>query len=88
MSNLDRVLHRSHERSGAATPDQLTVFVRRLGLLGLTAAWLLFLGAVGLALSEHVGLWYAFRWALDTAATVGGFPQPHSTAGQIVQSSC
>ena len=84
MSNLDRVLHRSHERSGVATPDQLTVFVRRLGLLGLTAAWLLFLGAVGLALSEHVNLWYSFRWALDTSATVGGFPQPHSTAGQIV----
>ena len=26
-----------------------------------------------------------FRWALDTAATVGGFPQPHTTAGQIIQ---
>jgi voltage-gated potassium channel len=84
VSNLDRVLHRTHERSGTATHDQLTVFVRRLGLLGLSAAWLLFLGAVGLSLSEHVDLWYAFRWALDTSATVGGFPQPHSTSGQIV----
>ncbi len=46
---------------------------------------LLLLGALGLVLSEGVGFWYAFRWALDTAATVGGFPQPHTTAGQIIQ---
>ncbi|HTU78471.1 MAG TPA: TrkA family potassium uptake protein [Solirubrobacteraceae bacterium] len=44
---------------------------------------LLALGALGLSLSEHVGLWYAFRWALDTASTVGSFPQPHSLAGQV-----
>lgn len=46
---------------------------------------LLLLGALGLCLSEKVGFWFAFRWALDSAATVGGFPQPHSTTGQIVQ---
>jgi len=85
MSNLDRLLHRVPERSGSATHRQLTIFVRRIALLGLTVAWLLFLGALGLALTEGVGLWYGFRWALDTAATVGGFPQPHTTAGQIIQ---
>jgi voltage-gated potassium channel len=85
MSNLDRLLHRVPERSGTATHRQLTIFVRRIALLGLTVAWLLFLGALGLALTEGVGLWYGFRWALDTAATVGGFPQPHTTAGQIIQ---
>jgi voltage-gated potassium channel len=63
---------------------ELEIFARRIALLGLTVAWLLFLGAVGLALTEHVGLWYGFRWALDTAATVGGFPQPRTTAGQII----
>ena len=40
---------------------------------------------MGLSLTEKVGLWYGFRWALDTASTVGGFPQPHTTAGQIIQ---
>ncbi|MGA2321609.1 MAG: potassium channel protein [Solirubrobacteraceae bacterium] len=45
---------------------------------------LLLAGALGLALSEGVGIWYGFRWALATAATVGGFPQPHTTTGQIV----
>lgn len=84
MSDLDRLLHRVPDRSGPATHLQLTVFARRITVLGLIAAGLLFLGAAGLALSEKVGLWYGFRWALDTAATVGGFPQPHTTAGQIV----
>jgi voltage-gated potassium channel len=46
---------------------------------------LLAFGSVGWAISEGVSLWYAFRWALDTLATVGGFPQPRSTTGQIIQ---
>ncbi len=87
LSELDRILHRVPDRSGPATHRQLTVFARRIGVLALAAAGLLLLGAAGLAISEGDGFWYSFRWALDTAATVGGFPQPHSTAGQIVQVS-
>ena len=45
---------------------------------------LLAFGTLCLALTEKVGTWYAFQWALDTVSTVGGFPQPHTTAGQIV----
>ncbi|MFI5004260.1 MAG: potassium channel family protein [Solirubrobacterales bacterium] len=63
---------------------QLRVFARRLALLGAVLVGLLVLGALGLVLAEGVGAWYAFRWALDTVATVGGFPQPRTTAGQIV----
>ncbi len=85
MSNLDRLLHRAPERLIAPSHRQLTIFLRRIALLGLTVAWLLFLGAVGLVLTEGVGLWYGFRWALDTAATVGGFPQPHTVAGQVIE---
>jgi voltage-gated potassium channel len=85
MSGLDRVLHRVPERSGTASHLQLTIFTRRILLLGLVALALLFVGAIGFELSEGVGLWYGFRWALDTSATVGGFPQPHTTAGQIIQ---
>ena len=61
------------------------MFARRLGTLAAVAVGLLLLGAIGLAISERVGFWYAFRWALDTAATVGGFSQPRTTAGQVVQ---
>ncbi len=72
-------------RPSDVTRRQLMVFVRRLAASGATVTVLLLLGAVGLSLSEGVGFWYAFRWALDTAATVGGFPHPHSTIGQIVE---
>ena len=64
---------------------ELRTFVRRIVVLGVIAVDLLLVGALGLAISEGVGYWYAFRWALDTAATVGGFPQPHTVAGQVIQ---
>jgi voltage-gated potassium channel len=67
-----------------AVRGQLGVLARRVALPGAILLVLLLGGTVALALSEDVGLWYAFRWALDTAATVGGFPQPHRTAGQII----
>jgi voltage-gated potassium channel len=67
-----------------ASNRQLRIFARRLALLGAMLVGLLALGALGLVLAEGVGGWYAFRWALDTVATVGGFPQPHTIAGQII----
>ncbi|HYM55263.1 MAG TPA: hypothetical protein VES97_07860, partial [Solirubrobacteraceae bacterium] len=60
----------------AAPRSQLAIFARRIALLGAIVSGLLALGTICLALSENVGLWYGFRWALDTAATVGGFPPP------------
>jgi voltage-gated potassium channel len=87
VSEFDRLLRRAPNRADAATHGQLTVFVRRIAVLGASVVCLLLLGAIGLALSENVGFWYAFRWALDTAATVGGFPQPRSTAGQIIETA-
>jgi voltage-gated potassium channel len=76
---------RSRDPATIATRRELATFGRRVAVLGAIALGLLLLGALGLALSEGVGYWYAFRWALDLAATVGGFPQPHSTFAQIVQ---
>ncbi len=72
-------------RPSAVTHRQLMIFARRIGILLTLVIALLLLGALGLCLSEKVGFWYAFRWALDSAATVGGFHQPHTLFGQIVQ---
>jgi voltage-gated potassium channel len=72
-------------RPNAVAQGQLLVFARRIALLGAVVIALLLLGAVGFDLSEKKDLWYSFRWSLDTAATVGGFPQPRSTVGQVVQ---
>jgi voltage-gated potassium channel len=72
-------------RPSDVTHRQLMLFGRRIAMLLALVLILLLLGALGLTLSEKVGFWYAFRWALDSAATVGGFHQPHTTAGQILQ---
>jgi voltage-gated potassium channel len=64
--------------------QQLLLLARRVALLGAVVAGLLAVGTVGLVLTEGVGAWYAFRRALDTVATVGGFPQPHTLMGQII----
>jgi len=84
MSPRDRP-PRVPDRSGAVSRRHLNVFVRRTLTLAVIVSVLLVLATIGLAVSEHVGVWYAFRWAIDTSATVGGFRQPRSTFGQIVQ---
>jgi voltage-gated potassium channel len=80
----DRLPRRVLGSSRVAAQGQLSIFTRRIALLGAVVAGLLALGTIGLAVAESAGPWYAFRWTLDTVATVGGFPQPHTTAGQIV----
>jgi voltage-gated potassium channel len=84
MPEVDRSAARLPDHAPGAAHGQLGVFARRIAPLVLIVAALLVLGAVGLQLSENVSYWYGFRWALDTVATVGGFPQPRTTAGQII----
>jgi voltage-gated potassium channel len=72
-------------RRSDLTHRQLVLFGRRIVVLLTLVLALLLLGTLVLCLGEKVGFWYAFRWALDSAATVGGFPQPRSTSGQIAQ---
>lgn len=74
----------ARRRNARAVRTPLTDFARRIAILGIVVAALLLLGMIGLSLSEDVGPWYAFRWALDTAATVGGFSQPRTTVGQLI----
>ena len=71
--------------SRAVALRELVVHLRRLLAVAVLVVVLLLLGATGLSVSEGVGFWYAFQWALDTAATVGGFPHPHTTAGQVIE---
>jgi voltage-gated potassium channel len=85
VSDLDRLRHSARDRPDAATHRQVSAFARRILLLGLVVLGLLALGGIALTISEKVSVWYGLRWALDTAATVGDFPQPRALAGQIVQ---
>ncbi len=84
MPDPDRPPPRVTVGSSVASHGQLAMFARRMAVLGAMVAGLLAFGTIGLAVTESVGPWYSFRWTLDTIATVGGFRQPHSAAGQIV----
>jgi voltage-gated potassium channel len=52
-------------------------------LLGAAILITLGLGTLGFGLGEHVSVWYAFRWSLDTVSTLGSLPPPTHVAGQI-----
>jgi voltage-gated potassium channel len=73
------------DRSSVLAYQQVRTFVGRISRLGAAVAILLLLATVALSRSEGVDAWYAFRWALDTASTLGGFPQARTLLGQIVQ---
>jgi voltage-gated potassium channel len=71
------------QRIGPDTP--LGPFVRGLATLCLLIAGLVLLGTLGFVVTESASVWHGFVWTLDTIATVGSIPEPHSTAGQIVK---
>jgi voltage-gated potassium channel len=75
--------------AGALTPvvgrRELTLFLRRLGLLGVIIAVLLVLGTLGFVLTEDTSVWHGFVWTLDTVATVGSIPEPRNTGAQVVK---
>src|SRR4051794_19300211 len=59
MTSPARLPVRIWRRSSGSSP--LALFVWRIVLVGVIVIALLGLGTAGLALSEHVGAWYAFR---------------------------
>jgi hypothetical protein len=63
---------------------ELRGFARRMAALGLAIGGLLTLGTVGFVITEGVGVWDGFIWALDTVATVGSIREPGDTGGQVV----
>jgi voltage-gated potassium channel len=64
---------------------ELTLFLRRLGLLGGLIVVLILLGTLGFVLTEGSSVWHGFIWTLDTVATVGSIPEPSATGGQVVK---
>jgi voltage-gated potassium channel len=64
---------------------ELVLFARRVVVLGVIVAGLVLFGTIGLSVTDHVDLWFSFRWTLDTLSTVGRMGEPHSTGGQVVE---
>lgn len=78
------------ERGGPRSARQqahaeLVLVTHRLRQLAVGIAALIAAGSVGLARTEHVSLWTGFVWTIDTMATVGSLPSPHTTGGQLTK---
>jgi voltage-gated potassium channel len=63
---------------------EMTVFLRRMAWLCAAIVALIVAGTVGFVVTEGKSVWTAFRWTLDTVATVGSIPAPDDLGGQVV----
>jgi voltage-gated potassium channel len=64
---------------------ELSLFLRRLGLLLLALLLLVLIGTVGYSILEGTSVPYGFVWTIDTITTVGAIPEPHDTAGRVLR---
>jgi voltage-gated potassium channel len=70
----------------ARSHDELTVFLRRLAVVGLVIVGVLVLGTVGFVVIEHTSVGYGFVWTLDTISTLGSIPDPHGALSHVLKS--
>jgi voltage-gated potassium channel len=63
---------------------ELAPFLRRLRWVGIAILALLSFGTLAYAITENVGIWDGFLWALDTIATEGARNRPDTVGGEIV----
>jgi voltage-gated potassium channel len=64
---------------------ELSLFVRRLGLLLSALLLLILVGTIGYAITEGASGAYAFAWTIDTISTLGTIPDPRDTAGRALE---
>ncbi len=64
---------------------EVSLFLRRLGLLLLALLVLVGIGTVGYSLMEGTSVAYGFLWTIDTITTVGAIAEPHGTGGRVLK---
>jgi voltage-gated potassium channel len=73
-------------RPGPAVARHEMVFLlRRIGLLNLVVAILVFGGALAFAAFEDVSYWGGVTWSLDTVSTIGSSPGPDTLGGDVTK---
>ena len=78
-------VHAQRRRVRQRERRELTLFIRRLGvLLGLLVA-LTVIGTLGFMIVEGVSLAYGFDWTVDTLTTLGSIPDPHSSGARVLK---
>lgn len=64
---------------------ELSLFMRRLGILLLALVVLVLIGTVGFAILEGTSVAYGLVWTIDTITTVGAIPEPHDSGGRALK---
>ncbi len=78
-------VHAQRRRIRQRERRELSLFMRRLGiLLGLLVA-LTVIGTLGFVLVEGVSVAYGFGWTVDTLTTLGSIPDPHSSGARVLK---
>ncbi len=78
-------VHAQRRRVRQRERRELTLFMRRLGiLLGLLVA-LTVIGTLGFVIVEGVSVAYGFDWTVDTLTTLGSIPDPHSGGARVLK---
>jgi voltage-gated potassium channel len=64
---------------------EVSLFIRRLGILLGALGLMVIAGTIGFAVFEHVSPAYGFEWTIDTVTTLGSIPDPSDTAGRALK---
>jgi voltage-gated potassium channel len=64
---------------------ELSLFLRRLGILLLALFVLVLIGTVGYSLLEGTSVAFGFVWTIDTITTVGAIPEPHDSGARALK---
>lgn len=64
---------------------EISLFMRRLGILLAILLAIVVASSVGYALGEETSVAYGFMWTLDTITTVGAIPNPRDTGARVLK---
>jgi voltage-gated potassium channel len=81
----EAVARRRALRERVRSRHELSMFMRRLGILLSALALIVVAGTAGFSILEGTSLPYGFEWTLDTITTVGSIPDPHDTGGRVLK---
>jgi voltage-gated potassium channel len=64
---------------------ELSLFLRRLGMLVLALAVLVLIGTLGYSILEGTSVAFGFLWTIDTITTVGAISEPHDSGARLLK---
>lgn len=85
MPRSTETIARRRARHRLSAQRELSLFLRRLGILLSVVVLLVLIGTVGFSILEGTSVAYGFEWTIDTITTVGSLPNPHDAGGRALK---